>query len=114
MSDPEYPNMRMPMKPVLQPTVSAVMNGWLRIQVPCSIQVQQLFDMAPASAKKCPAELSFVQEEANVQATEAVRALQNMLRTSPQLIATSPDVGLSYAVLEGKLQYVYQLGVMTR
>jgi hypothetical protein len=110
----EYPDMRMPTKPVIQPTLSAVMNGWLRIQVPCSVGVQQMFDLAPPSAKMCPAELSYVQKEANVQATEAVQALQNMLRSSPQLMATSPDVGLSYAVLGGKLQYIYQLGVMTR
>lgn len=113
-ADREYPDMRMPTKPVIQPTLSAVMNGWLRIQVPCSVGVQQMFDLAPPSAKMCPAELSYVQEEANVQATEAVQALQNMLRASPQLVATSPDVGLSYAVLGGKLQYIYQLGVMTR
>lgn len=99
---------------VPQPTVSIVMDGFIRVQMPASFEVQAMFDLATPEMKGNPGTIGYVGREATKASEHAIKIITDMLKRSPGLVAHDGNVGLSYAVIEGKLQYVFQLCVHTK
>jgi hypothetical protein len=102
------------MKAVKQPQLTVVMEGYIRLQIPASASVQGLFDFAAAAVKATPEKLGYVVQEADEMGQQAVSIITDMLSRSPGIHAPNGNIGVSYAVIDGKLQYIYQLGVHTK
>ncbi len=102
------------MTAISQPAIEIVMEGCIRFRAPASKMVQMQFDLALPAAKDNPASLAYVVEDSNRAGKLAMQAIQNTLRQSPGLQARDGRIGHSYAVIEGKLQYVFQLCVRTK
>ena len=98
----------------VQPELSIIMSGVIRLQVPSSPETQALFALAIPSMKEHPDRLGYVAHEANSMAQKAIGMLQDYLSRSPGLTVTNPQLGLSYAVIDGKLSYVFQLCINTK
>lgn len=105
---------RPPMKAVRRPEASIIMNGWIRMQFPATADTQRMFDLAPAAMKVLPGQLPYVAAETDQAAKQAIPALQQILAQNHNLVAPNADIGLSFAVVDGKLQYIFQIGVQTK
>lgn len=97
-----------------QPDVAIIMEGVIQVRFPASKTTQMLFDLALPAGKEKPGTLAYVNDEAKGVAPAAMKVFQDMLRQSPGLQAVDGNIVLAYAVDEGKLRYVFQLGVRTR
>lgn len=109
-----YGEPRHDMPVVQEPSFYIVMEGFIRLQIPASAEVQQLFMLAPRSVKKSPEKHAAVAEEAVKVTQQAQGMFANFLQSSPGLQVTQPMIGRSFAVVDGKLFYVFQLNVKTK
>ena len=105
---------RPPLKPVTQPVLTIVMSGVMRVQLPASPHVQAQFLLLAPNMREQPDKFDYVCKDAEAAAPHAIKIIQDMLQRSPGLQAPNGDVGLSYALLDGKLNYVFQLCVHTK
>ncbi len=96
---------------VAQPTLSVVMAGHLRLQVPCSKEVQAIFDLMSQDAKMEPNRRLEIQHEADLGGQMAVKVFEEAVSKSPQLRVVAPAIGINYAIVDGKLFYIYMLQV---
>jgi hypothetical protein len=90
------------------------MDGFVRVQIPASNDVQMMFDLALPTDKDRPERLGYVDQEVHSISEHTIKILQDFLRRSPGLIARDGNVALNYAVIDGKLSYVFQISVHTR
>jgi hypothetical protein len=100
-----------PLRIVAEPTLSIHMSGYLRMQTPCSKPIQAIFDLLTADLKRNPANVEEIAAEAGREGGKAAQALNQVLMNSPQLRQVSSQIGLSYAIVQGKLHYMYMLPV---
>jgi hypothetical protein len=96
---------------VTQPTISVHMAGHLRLQVPCSKPVQAIYDLQVPDLKANPGNVLEIKTEAEREGSNAAAALNQVLMNSPQLKPLTPQIGLSYAIVSGKLFYLFMLPV---
>jgi hypothetical protein len=97
-----------------QPVITLMMEGFMRVHVPASPELQALFLLSSPDIKNNPPRLDGVQQEADAHAGKAVQIFQQMLARNPMLQAAHGDMGLSYANIGGKLSYVFQIPVRTK
>ena len=105
---------RPPMTAISQPTIEIVMDGCIRFRAPASKLTQMQFDLALPAVKNDPASASYIVEDASRAGKLGLLAIQNTLGQSPGLQVRDGKIGLSYAVIEGKLQYMFQVCVRTK
>jgi hypothetical protein len=98
---------------VAQPTLSLHMSGFMHLQVPATKETQQIFDLLPPQLKQEPHKSAVIVEEAKKAEQFAAQHFTVMFQNSPQLRPQHNPVQLrcSFAIVDGKLYYVYMVPV---